>query len=443
VDEAPGNLFQPIWDFKADMESLQALILRARGGDADAYAEIVRRFQDMAVGYSYAILRDFQLAEDAAQEAFFEAYRNLANLKEPAAFPGWFRRIVFKQCDRITRRHNVATVPLESIDEHASKTDDQTKDLERREMRERLWEALDLLPKHERTATMLYYISGYSQQEISRFLDTPVTAIKKRIFVARQRLRGMLLDVFQDSLREQRPSRDDAFTKSVMDILKAARSGDLVLVRKLLEQDPRLLTAKDRLGNTALILAVDSGHQEVAELLLSSGVNPDIYEAAAIGKTDLVASYGQSKRDLLDSYSPEGFTPLALAAHFGHREAVEFLLDSNVAIDAVSRNELGVTPLHAALYGRKRDIARLLVERGANVRLKRGGKKIPRSGWTALHYAAAHGYVELIPLLIDAGADVNATDDEHRTPFMVASAEHQDTIAKLLHPEKPPSNHKE
>ena len=88
------------------MDSLNSLILRTRSGDADAYGEIVRRFQDMAVAYGYAMLRNFQSAEDAAQEAFFEAYRSLSNLREPAAFPGWFRRIVFKQCDRILRRES-------------------------------------------------------------------------------------------------------------------------------------------------------------------------------------------------------------------------------------------------------------------------------------------------------------------------------------------------
>jgi len=56
--------------------SLESLVLSAREGDENAYGVIVRRFQDMAVGYGYSILRDFQLAEDAAQEAFFEAYRN-------------------------------------------------------------------------------------------------------------------------------------------------------------------------------------------------------------------------------------------------------------------------------------------------------------------------------------------------------------------------------
>ncbi|MDQ3919834.1 MAG: hypothetical protein M3348_15305 [Acidobacteriota bacterium] len=85
------------------MDSLESLIMRARGGDADAYAAVVWRFQDMAVGYGYALLRDFQLAEGAAQEAFLEAYRSLSALREPAAFPGWFRRIVFKHCDGLTR----------------------------------------------------------------------------------------------------------------------------------------------------------------------------------------------------------------------------------------------------------------------------------------------------------------------------------------------------
>ena len=97
------------------MDALDGIVGRARDGDADAFAVLVRRFQDMAVGYGYSLLHDFHLAEDAAQEAFFEAYRTLPKLREPAAFAGWFRRIVFKQCDRITRRQTVATVPLETV----------------------------------------------------------------------------------------------------------------------------------------------------------------------------------------------------------------------------------------------------------------------------------------------------------------------------------------
>ena len=57
----------------------------------------------MAVGYARACLGDFHQAEDVAQEAFLQAYQELDALRAPAAFPGWFRRIVHKHCDRILR----------------------------------------------------------------------------------------------------------------------------------------------------------------------------------------------------------------------------------------------------------------------------------------------------------------------------------------------------
>ena len=86
------------------MERLGTLVERAQAGELEAYGEIVRRFQDMAYGYAFSLLGDFHLAQDAAQEAFIQAYRDLKALRKALAFPGWFRRIVFKRCDRIKRR---------------------------------------------------------------------------------------------------------------------------------------------------------------------------------------------------------------------------------------------------------------------------------------------------------------------------------------------------
>ncbi len=68
-----------------------------------AFSEIVHRFQDIAVGYAYSIIGDSQLAEDAAQEAFVEAWSSLHQLNEPRAFAGWFRQIVFTKSRRILR----------------------------------------------------------------------------------------------------------------------------------------------------------------------------------------------------------------------------------------------------------------------------------------------------------------------------------------------------
>ncbi len=299
-------------------------------------------------------------------------------------------------------------------------------------MNVKIMTAVDSLPDRERAATMLYYISGYSQDEVAEFLGVPVTTIKKRLYSARKRLREMLIDLVEESLRERRPSRDEIFSTRLIDILKAARSGDAAKVKQLLEQDPRLIAARDPLGNTALILAINSGHDEVAKLLLGAGVQPDIYEAASIGRTELVTQLLNDDPSFLDSYSPEGFTALALAAHFGHIETLQFLISRGGNINAVSKHAMNITPLHAALFGGRVEAAKVLVAAGAAVTPRRGGSGWPRAGWTALHYCAGYGLAELVGPLIDRGADINALDDEGKTPLRVAIESNQLEVADLL-----------
>lgn len=414
------------------MGDLAELVIRAREGDGEAFGAVVRRFQDMAVGYSYSLLRDLQLAEDAAQEAFLEAYLCLPKLREPAAFPGWFRRIVFKQCDRLTRGKALSLAPLHAEQELPASRANQVEAMEEAELKDQVWAAVDMLPDHERDVVMLYYLSGYSQQEVSEFLDLPVTTIKERLFSARRRLRETLIDIVADTLRERRPSRDESFAASVMEMLTAARIGDVKRVKELLAQNRRLLTARDWLGNSALIMAVNSGHQAVSELLFNAGVRPDIHEAAAIGQTERVKELLDEDARRLDSFSTEGFAAVALAAHFGHRETTQFLIDEGADVNVIARHPLQVTPLHAALFGRQIKTARLLIDHGADLNLKRGGSGWPRAGWTALHYAAGFGYIELIELMIARGADLNVLDDEGRTALKVAIEEKQDEAAALL-----------
>jgi RNA polymerase sigma factor (sigma-70 family) len=425
------------------MKDLGALVSRARDGDAESFGAVVRRFQDMAVGYGYALLGDLGLAEDASQEAFLEAYLCLPNLREPAAFPGWFRRIVFKQCDRVRRGKLRQFVPIETAAERElqkvnspivglEKASDQVEAMQQREMKDQVWAAIDLLPKSERTVVTLYYLSGYSQREVATFLELPVGTIKKRLFTARGRLREMLVDLVDDTLRQQRPSRDEGFAASVMDMLAAARAGDAARVKELLQQNPRLLTARDWLGNTALIVAVNSGHQAVAEMLYKAGVQPDIYEAAAIGQMDRLEQLLSENPQQVNSFSEEGFTPLGLAAHFGHQDTTNFLISKGADINVLSRHRLQVTPLHAALFGRQTKTALLLIERGADVMIKRGGNGWPRAGWTALHYAAASGFMELIPPIVSRMTDINLRDEEGKTPLTVAIEQKQEAVADWL-----------
>jgi RNA polymerase sigma factor (sigma-70 family) len=90
-------------------QTLDALIGMARDVSAptarrhQAFEEIVRRFQDLALACARAQLRDPALAEDAAQDAFLVAWERLKQLRETAAFPGWIRRLVLTQCHRRLR----------------------------------------------------------------------------------------------------------------------------------------------------------------------------------------------------------------------------------------------------------------------------------------------------------------------------------------------------
>jgi len=91
------------------------LVIKARNGDIHAFEILVDNFKDMAIGYAYSILKDFQHAEDAAQEAFFQAYFKLTTLQSPEAFPSWFRRIVFSKCEHFYRKKRLPVVPLDDV----------------------------------------------------------------------------------------------------------------------------------------------------------------------------------------------------------------------------------------------------------------------------------------------------------------------------------------
>ena len=135
-----------------------ALVERARdSGDSRAFDEIVRRFQDQAVGYGASLLPDFDSARDAAQEAFLEAYRTLPSLRHAAAFPGWLRLLVRKHCDRRTRGADARTrtVPLENAWNVADATDLSARLIEV-ETRRCVHAAVRGLPDGERAAVLLF-----------------------------------------------------------------------------------------------------------------------------------------------------------------------------------------------------------------------------------------------------------------------------------------------
>lgn len=180
----------------------------------EAFAELVHRFQDMAFACAYAVLGDAYLAEDVAQESFVAAWQNLHQLREPGAFPGWFKRIVLNQCNRLTRGKRLQLVPLEL--ESAKPAGDPSPQAvaESQQLLNRVLGAIRALPDNQRLVTTLFYVDGYTQADIGEFLELPISTVNKRLYTARQHLKENV-QVFKENLQNQRPSRNNEFVERV------------------------------------------------------------------------------------------------------------------------------------------------------------------------------------------------------------------------------------
>lgn len=253
----------------------------------EAFAELVRRFQDMAFACAYASLGDAYLAEDIAQESFVIAWQKLNQLREPKAFPGWFKRIVLNQCKRITRRKHLQLVSLHLGTPSASKEPDPEVLAEKHELLDKVFREIRALPDHERLVTTLFYVDGYTQSDISEFLEVRVTTVNKRLYTARQRLKEKV-EVFSDNFKTKRPSRDHHFSERVSTRLRLLVDADWLPIKSLAfarEEDP--------LGNDLWLQQrqnFDAG-KYVSRRYVVDGPNEELLAFGSIEQTPYLPKY--------------------------------------------------------------------------------------------------------------------------------------------------------
>ena len=200
-------------------EATARWISKAQAGDKEAFDWVVRRFQDMAVAYAFSILGDYQLAQDAAQEAFVEVYRTLPSLRAPLGFAAWLRKIVFKHCDRLTRSKRPPTVPMEAAEHLASSETPVEQAAEGHETYQEMQQAINELPEGERLVIGLFYMGGYSHREIAEFFGISAGLVKSRLYQGRGRLKERIFAAMKDEMHDNRPSRDDEFLARVNEVV--------------------------------------------------------------------------------------------------------------------------------------------------------------------------------------------------------------------------------
>src|SRR3954466_14630170 len=180
-------------------QAAEASLVSAAGrGDARAFESLMRQYNRTMFRAARAILKDDAEAEDALQEAYFQAYRSLGSFRADARFSTWLARIVVNESlmrlRKSARRASIvpiqAATPVEEVervsDDAMEKPDSSA---ERAEMRRLLEAQIDLLPDAYRTVFMLRAVEEMSVEEAAAVLDIPAATVRTRFFRARSLLR--------------------------------------------------------------------------------------------------------------------------------------------------------------------------------------------------------------------------------------------------------------
>jgi ankyrin repeat protein len=213
-------------------------------------------------------------------------------------------------------------------------------------------------------------------------------------------------------------------------LLQAIVGDDAFRVGALLSEDPTLVATRDAEGRTPILLALYFRKEALAQLIRERTPTPDLFEAAALGETELVAELLEKSPGGAKAVAPDGFGVLGLAVYFGRVETADLLLKAGANPNTSSANAFQVRPLHSAAAQRdptaSLELTRMLLEWDADPNVAQAG------GWTPLHSVASQGRQEIAELLVGHGASLSAKSEDGRTPLEMAQVKGHTALESLL-----------
>ena len=207
---------------------------------------------------------------------------------------------------------------------------------------------------------------------------------------------------------------------------EAIRAGDLAAVKSYVGADALLASATNDAGVSGLLTAVYMGRAEIRDYLISSGAVLGLPEAAALGHLDRVRELVEGNHARADSFSPDGFPVVALAAFLGQLQVVEYLAARGADVNAAATNGSGYNALTAAVTGGHVAVVQWLLEHGANANYRYS------AGYSPLLTAAANGRLDIVKLLLAHGADPHATTGDGKSPLSLAIERNHPEVAALF-----------
>ena len=183
-----------------NIQYMAALVLRARQNDSDAFAELYTITYNKVYNYARHYLKDDFLAQDALQEIYILALKNLEKLNDPTLFAAWLNRISFNVCYDISAKNKLYPPPVNFDPEILDTVADDHQDinpessLQQKEEHRRLKEALEYLPFHEKQVIILRFYNNMKLEEIAETCGISRSSVKRYLAsgtnTLRQKMKG-------------------------------------------------------------------------------------------------------------------------------------------------------------------------------------------------------------------------------------------------------------
>ena len=166
------------------------LVERARDGDDVAFGELVDLDGDLCFAIAYRILRDAERAQDAVQQAFLLAWRELPRLRDADRFGPWLHRLLVNACYEELRRHRRWSARLRTLPVDGPSIPDSTLTIDDRDTLDRAF--VRLTPQH-RAVVVLHLYAGLPLTEVADVVGVPLGTVKSRLHYATKTLRAAIV----------------------------------------------------------------------------------------------------------------------------------------------------------------------------------------------------------------------------------------------------------
>ena len=174
---------------------ITGLVLRAKANDSDAFAELYAMTYNMVYNYARHYLKDDYLAQDALQEIYILALKNLNQLNDPTVFVAWLKQISFHVCYDISQKsqkHNgefMETVIWELLEDKHFNLEEN---YQRKDEINRVNQALDELPFNEKQVLVMRFFNNMKLEEIAAAMSISRSSVKRYIASGQEHLKKIL-----------------------------------------------------------------------------------------------------------------------------------------------------------------------------------------------------------------------------------------------------------